>query len=179
MLKTVTNFFKSDNAKWLFVAIVLSIVAYSLLNYSNSKGNVLDAMTSSSAKPSQSLGNEVFEGQKPSNYDQPASTVPSDIKTGADYKQVSTANPQDLLPTDKNSEFANLNPVNAGKVDMPDLLQAGSLIGIDTIGQTLKNPNLQLRSEPAIPKQQIGPWNNSTVEPDLARVPLELGCGEQ
>ena len=85
MLKTVTNFFKSDNAKWLFVAIVLSIVAYSLLNYSNSKGNVLDAMSSGSVKPSASLGNQVFDSEKPSNYNQPASTVPSDIKTGADY----------------------------------------------------------------------------------------------
>ena len=38
MFKTFTNLFKSDNAKWLFVAIVLCIVAYSLLNYSNGKG---------------------------------------------------------------------------------------------------------------------------------------------
>ena len=73
-----------------------------------------------------------------------------------------------------------MNPVSTGASNLPqDLLQAGSMIGVDTVGQTLKNPNLQLRSEPAIPKQQVGPWNNSTVEPDLSRVPLELGCGEQ
>jgi hypothetical protein len=60
---------------------------------------------------------------------------------------------------------------------IPDLLQAGSLIGLDTIGQTLKNPNLQLRSDPIIVKQNVGPWNNSTYEADLGRVPLELGCG--
>jgi hypothetical protein len=59
---------------------------------------------------------------------------------------------------------------------IPDLLQAGSLIGLDTIGQTLKNANLQLRSDPVIVKQNVGPWNNSTYEPDLGRVPLELGC---
>ena len=88
----------------------------------------------------------------------------------------STANPDELLPVDSNSEFAKLNPVNSGKVDLPDMLQAGSLIGIDTIGQTLKNPNLQLRSDPVITKNSVGPWNNSTFEPDLARVPLELGC---
>ena len=171
MFKTFTNFLKSDNAKWVFVAIVLCIVAYSLLNYSNGKGLVMDGM-STSVRPSSSTGNDVF-------YDQPQASVPSDIQTGSDYKQVDTASPQDLLPTDKNSEFAKLNPVNAGQSEMPDLLQAGSLIGVDTIGQTLKNPNLQLRSEPAIPKQQVGPWNNSTFEPDLSRVPLELGCGEQ
>jgi len=41
----------------------------------------------------------------------------------------------------------------------------------------MKNANLQLRSDPTIAKQNVGPWNNSTYEPDLARVPLELGCG--
>ena len=60
---------------------------------------------------------------------------------------------------------------------MPDLLNAVSRIGLDTIGQTMKNANLQLRSDPTIAKQNVGPWNNSTYEPDLARVPLELGCG--
>jgi hypothetical protein len=43
----------------------------------------------------------------------------------------------------------------------------------------LKNPNLQLRSDPIIPKKEIGPWNQSTYEPDLMRVPLEVGCGPQ
>jgi hypothetical protein len=36
---------------------------------------------------------------------------------------------------------------------------------------------LQLRSDPIIQKQDIGPWNQSTIEPDLARVPLEVGYG--
>ena len=181
MFKTFTNLFKSDNAKWLFVAIVLCIVAYSLLNYSNGKGIVMDAMSTGTVQPSSSLGNEVFDTNKPSNYDTPQALAPTEVQSGSDYKQVSTAAPQDLLPADKNSEFATLNPVssNSGSNLPQDLLQAGSMIGVDTIGQTLKNPNLQLRSEPAIPKQQVGPWNNSTVEPDLARVPLELGCGEQ
>jgi len=180
MFKSFTDFFKSDNAKWLFVAIVLCIVAYSLLNYSNGKGTVLDAMSTGSVQPSSSLGNAVFDTNKPSNYDKPQSLVPSDVNTGSNYKQVSVAAPQDLLPADKNSQFATLNPVSTGASNLPqDLLQAGSMIGIDTVGQTLKNPNLQLRSEPAIPKRQVGPWNNSTYEPDLSRVPLELGCGEQ
>jgi len=178
MFKTVTNLFNSDNAKWLFVAIVLCIVAYSLLNYSNGKGTVLDTMSTGGVKPTSSLGNEVFDSNKPSNYDRPESIAPMEVQSGSDYKQVNTAAPQDLLPADKNSEFATLNPVgsNSGGNLPQDMLSAGSMIGIDTIGQTLKNPNLQLRSEPAIPKQQVGPWNNSTFEPDLARVPLELGC---
>ena len=173
MFKTLTNFVKSDNAKWVFVAIVIAIIGYSLMNYSKGKGLVLDSMTTAgSVKPRESTGNEVFESSKPASYDKPE-TLPSST---SEYKSVDTAAPQDLLPVDKNSEFAKLNPVTNGKQDLPDLLQAGSLIGVDTIGQTLKNPNLQLRSDPSIEKKNVGPWNNSTFEPDLARVPLELGC---
>ena len=173
MFKTLTNFVKSDNAKWIFVAIVVAIVVYSMTNYSKSKGMVLDSMTTAGpVRPSKSTGNEVFESSKPASIDQPECLA----STNSEYKSVDTAAPQDLLPVDKNSEFAKLNPISSGKQDLPDLLQAGSLIGIDTIGQTLKNPNLQLRSDPTIQKKNIGPWNNSTFEPDLARVPLELGC---
>ena len=57
----------------------------------------------------------------------------------------------------------------------PDLLSAGHHIGIDTIGQSLRNANQQLRSDPVISKQDVGPWHNSTIEADTTRIPLELG----
>ena len=59
------------------------------------------------------------------------------------------------------------------------MLKAGHHIGIDTIGQSLRNSNLQVRSEPANPQMNVGPWNQTTIQPDLMRVPLELGCGPQ
>jgi hypothetical protein len=97
----------------------------------------------------------------------------------AGYAAQTVANPADLLPKDANSKWAALNPtsMNSGDILMPDLLQAGYHIGLDTIGQTLRNPNLQLRSDPIITKADIGPWNQSTIEPDYGRVPLELGTG--
>jgi hypothetical protein len=87
-------------------------------------------------------------------------------------------NPNDLLPSDQNSQWAALNPVNMsqGNIIAGDMLQAGYHIGLDTIGQSMKNANLQLRSDPIIPKQNVGPWNQSTYEPDYGRVPLEIGC---
>jgi hypothetical protein len=88
------------------------------------------------------------------------------------------AQPGDLLPQDGGSSWAKLNPnANINQVVIPDLLEAGYHIGLDTIGQTMKNPNLQERSEPIIPKQAVSPWNNSSFEPDIARVPLEIGYG--
>jgi hypothetical protein len=88
------------------------------------------------------------------------------------------ANPSELLPASGGTSWAKLNPnADTNKVIIPDLLEAGYHIGLDTIGQTLKNPNLQERSEPIIPKQAVSPWNNSSYEPDIARVPLEIGYG--
>lgn len=90
-----------------------------------------------------------------------------------------TVDPLELLPKDVNSQWAQLNPVGAGDLKGVNLLSAGALIGIDTIGNTLRNANLQVRSEPPNPQLNVGPWNNTTIAPDLMRVPLEIGCGAQ
>tara|TARA_B000000557_G_C20563224_1_gene354039 strand:+ start:35 stop:622 length:588 start_codon:yes stop_codon:yes gene_type:complete len=90
-----------------------------------------------------------------------------------------SANPSDLLPNDPNSAFAMGQPTGQGELANINLLKAGQLSGIDTVGGTLRNANLQLRSEPPNPRSQVSPWLNSTIEPDLMRVPLELGCGQQ
>jgi hypothetical protein len=45
------------------------------------------------------------------------------------------------------------------------------------VGSSLRNANLQLRSEPIIPKTNTGPWNNTTIEADTYRRALEIdGC---
>ena len=89
------------------------------------------------------------------------------------------SNPSDLLPHDANAKFAGHHPHGSGELHNVSLLKAGQLSGIDTVGGTLRNANLQLRSEPPNPRAQVSPWLNSTIEPDLMRVPLELGCGSQ
>jgi hypothetical protein len=89
------------------------------------------------------------------------------------------ANPSDLLPRDSNNQWGSLNPSGSGDLLGQNLLSATFLTGIDTIGNTMKNANLQLRSEPPNPQLNVGPWNQSTFAPDLMRTPLELGCGAQ
>jgi len=88
-------------------------------------------------------------------------------------------NPAELLPKDSNSQWAQLNPTGKGELSNINLLKAGYHIGIDTIGQTLRNANLQIRSEPPNPQLSVGPWNQSTIEPDFMRPPLEIGAGTQ
>jgi hypothetical protein len=82
-------------------------------------------------------------------------------------------NPMDLLPEDKHSQWAQVNPTGAGDIQGKNFLSAGALIGVNTIGQSLRNANLQLRAEPPCPQVQVGPWLQSTIEPDLGRRPLE------
>lgn len=79
------------------------------------------------------------------------------------------ANPSDLLPKDVNSQWASLNPITKGNVAIPDLLQSGYHIGLDSVGQTLKNANYQNRADPVIERVNTGPWQQSSIEPDYTR----------
>ncbi len=80
----------------------------------------------------------------------------------------------ELLPKDANSVWAQQNPMGPGSLKGVNFLSAGALVGINTVGQSLKNANLQLRSEPPNPQVAISIFNNSTIEPDFNRRPLEI-----
>jgi hypothetical protein len=82
---------------------------------------------------------------------------------------------QDLLPQDNSSLWAQVNPAGEGSLKDRSFLQAGYNIGINTVGQTLRNANLQLRSEPPCPQLKVSPWIQSTIEPDVSRKPFEIG----
>jgi hypothetical protein len=145
-------------------------MAYS--NSYSSGSNSGASKGSSGPQPSDALGqNEVFSsvnGMKTSSIGMPTSCSKQNIQ-----------NPSELLPKDSNSQWAQLNPSGKGELANINLLKAGYHIGIDTIGQTLRNANLQIRSEPPNPQLYVGPWNLSTIEPDFMRPPLELGQGIQ
>ena len=55
-------------------------------------------------------------------------------------------------------------------------LTPGGQAGVNTVAGSLRNQNQGLRSEPPNPVLGVGPWNISTIYPDLTRRPLE-GCG--
>ncbi len=81
--------------------------------------------------------------------------------------------PQELLPGDPNSKWAQVNPMGQGDISGKNFLNAGAMIGVNTVGQSLRNANQQLRSEPPCPQVQVSIWNQTTIEPDLQRKPLE------
>jgi hypothetical protein len=157
VFKAIKEFFSSDRIIILVIFIVLMVA---LSSYSNSKTYVMDKFESG-------------EAAAPSPVYSPEPPAPM-VNTPGTYGLQEVANPSELLPIDSNKEWSSLNPTSMNGA-MPDLLTAGYHIGLDTIGQTLKNANLQLRSEPIIPKVDIGPWNQSTIESDYARTPFEIG----
>ena len=82
--------------------------------------------------------------------------------------------PQELLPNDPNSKWAQVNPMGAGDIAGKNFLNAGALIGVNTVGQSLRNASWDLRSEPPNPQVNVSPWLNSTIEPDVNRRVLEI-----
>ena len=75
--------------------------------------------------------------------------------------------PTELLPSDGN-DWSDSAP-GTGSAEGSSLLEAGYHIGTDTIGQSLRNANLSIRSEPPNPRTNVSPWLNTTIEPDLTR----------
>ncbi len=84
-------------------------------------------------------------------------------------------NPEELLPQDNANVWAQANPSGEGSLKDRNFLQAGHHIGVNTVGQTLRNANMQLRSEPPNPQVKVSPWLQTTIEPDVNRKPLEIG----
>ena len=66
---------------------------------------------------------------------------------------------------------------SAGELNDKNFLNAGYHVGVNTVGQSLRNANLQLRSECPNPTLKVSPWLQTTMEPDLNRSPLDIGNG--
>jgi hypothetical protein len=159
----LTKFFTREK---IIIFVALIILAYALFAYSDSKYVVRDNLEDGSAG-SASAGAPSVAPPAPETVGAPS--------TGG-YALQPVANPADLLPKDQNSQWAALNPVamNQGAINMPDILQAGFHVGLDTISSTLRNANQQLRSDPYIEKRVVSPFLNSTIEPSF-QAPLEIG----
>jgi hypothetical protein len=136
--------------------------------YNNSSSS---SSSSSTPQPANEKGNEV--------YGTPGGSSSMDIAGVPSFTANANANnsPENLLPKDMNSQWG-LEPRGKGVLDGIGLLKAGQLIGINTIGQSLRNANLQIRSEPPNPQINVGPWNQTTIQPNFGQIKFEMGQGE-
>ena len=168
LMKGLSTWFAPKRIVILIVAVLLCVA---LLYYSDSKTMSFEKMEDGSTAAT----SRAATGAPPAG----GAALPSPVSSDNSYTLSPTANPVDLLPKDVNSQWTSLNNLNGANINMPDLLQAGVHIGLDTIGQSLRNANLQERSDPIIPVVDTGPWLKSTIEPDYGRVPLEIGDGKR
>ena len=176
-VKSLENMLKSQT---FFIILAVIVLIVGLNYYSKNKASLLSGFT----QLSPNNVNSNMQVEQVSNVEGAPSSVevgspisgiqgPSPNSSNSVQKQIS--NPSDLLPKDTNSEWAQLNPNGAGDLQNITLLKAGHHTGINTVGSSLKNANLQIRSEPVIPKTSVGPWLNSSIEPDCTRPKLEIG----
>lgn len=110
--------------------------------------------------------------EQPQGLSQPDSMTMNQLPSECYPKDVLSS--ADLLPRDANSLWAQVNPSGQGSLADQNFLTSGFHIGINTVGQTLRNANRQLRSEPLNPQVKVSPWMQTTIEPDINRRPLEI-----
>jgi len=156
--KGLSKFFTNDK---IMLLLVLAILAFAIYSYGMQKDFIRDNMESPSSNVDMDeMEDAPVEGEEPETDETPA-------------MEEKVTN---LLPKTEGFDTSNFATVDAKNIQAPDLLEAGYHIGLDTIGQSLRNANQQLRSDPVIAKVDVGPWHNSTIEADVTRVPLELGA---
>lgn len=177
-IKSLLKSFKSDH---LLYVVAIAVIGYLVYRYNVRSESALDTMSHYGDMPPPSDGGK-------NNF---AAVPAAPMGENEDYMKVDggkTAGKglpphnsngglkaEHLLPVDNNSQFSNLNPKGGGALEEISFIQAGHHKGVNTQGSSLRNANLQLRSEPSIPVTQVGPFLNHTMEPDSMRPILEIG----
>jgi len=135
------------------------------VNANNNNNAVLPSTTGQKVSPSEEHGDESFLRVAGLNNRKPASCLPDE-----------TLLAKDLLPGDNSNaykDFDNANPAGEGILKGVNFLKAGFHVGVNSVGQSLRNANRQIRSEPPNPQVAVSPWQNTTIGPDLGRKPLD------
>ena len=130
----------------------------------NAVGNNNNAGGNSNNNNAAANNNNAVNANNASGNRLPNECYPKDVLT-----------PGDLLPQDANSTWAQTVPNGQGSLGDQNFLNAGFHVGINTVGQSLRNANLQLRSEPPNPQLKVSPWLQTTIEPYANRKAFEIG----
>lgn len=177
-IKDLEKFLKSKN---LIYVVAIAVIGYLLYRYNTRSGSSLDSMTVGYGGNLNRLNGSDYAAVPAAPMGENEDYMRVDgIKSGpkglsSSYSSEGALKAEQLLPVDNNTQFSQLNPQGKGPLGEISLLQAGYHKGIDTQGSSMRNSNLQLRSEPTIPMTQVSPWMNSTIEPDMMRPTLEIG----
>ena len=151
------SFFSKEK---ILILCIFLVLIWALTKYSSDKVTV---------------GEKMSTGEALEPVEKDAVVQPASKQNAAEYSAKDTALPTELLPHDENNKFKELNPtsMNKGDILMPDLLDAGKHLGMQS--NVLRNANNSLRPDPPIPQVDTGVWNQSTIERDANQVPFDIG----
>ena len=162
-------------------------LGYAFFNYSSAKSLLTDNMAGSNSNNASASASSASAATAAPASNEHLNQVPQLVKTHNQPKYLlsiqlhctifhtrSNMQPSRIITKGSNNEWSKLNPTGTKDLGI-NLLSAGHHIGQSV--SSLRNANLQLRSEPANPVMQPGacPWNQSTIQPDTTRRPLEIG----
>jgi hypothetical protein len=140
IMKLLKNLKKFIKANHLIAILGLFVLIVAISQFSKRKSNVTDNMHGGSSPQKLQVGS-VPEGASGGGEDTYATVQPSAPPAVGAGGGMDTPSPNELL-------------------------SAGHHIGIDTVGGSRGNANLQLRADPVIQKVDVGPWGQSTHEQD-------------
>ena len=164
-MKKIMDVVKSKN--FLIFVAALVVAAVSINHVGSRKNNVTSGMQNKEPTQPTESG---FVGATDEDLD-------NELNPGVvGAEQPSNMNAEDaasLLPAPSASEDDNGDPA-AVFLNNRNLV---STFQIPMQTQTLRNANLQVRSEPPNPQNEVCAWNQSTIGPDQYRRSLEI-CNE-
>jgi hypothetical protein len=169
------NIIKQVKKNNMIVIIIVLIAVYFLVQYIVSRKENLDNVVPPTP---------IIPLEKPANEPNKMAFEPANLAAADAQKQQIdnvVAGPakltaEDLLPKyDDANAFAKENPVSK-LLKEQNFLVSGYHAGINTVSQSNKIPYLDLRVLPPIPKENVGPWNQSSYEqsPASLRRGLEI-----
>jgi hypothetical protein len=178
------NMSQGNNDPYIPQSLISNIASQS---YQNSSNLTPDQQMYSSQKKSsnQGIANFDFAPNDESLYDFNGSSLtdafappipPGTNTETVDFKKqnMENYNAKDFLPKEINDEWFETD-FSLAKYQLNDdkLINTDRyIIGINTVGQSLKNATYDIRGTVPNPKFIVSPWNNSTFEPDFNLKPL-------
>jgi hypothetical protein len=108
------------------------------------------------------LANDNYDGFDETN-DMFASYKPSQKKPITDDD---IFNADNYLPKEGNKDWFEVMPEPISAKNR-HLINVSRPVGVNTVGNSLRNPTYDLRGNPANPKFVVSPWMQSTIEPDF------------
>jgi hypothetical protein len=165
----------SRTTTFVGIALVAGLLLFAMNSYSGSKLGVADSMMDKlpgslgSPGPLSEMGPFGASSHGGLGNAQPTETLQSRQPTGQSTYTESTLSASELLPKGEiGASWAAVNPSSMNDMKGQNFLQAGyhTNTAVAGVSQTNRNASWDVRSEAPNPQGSVGPFSNTTIEPN-------------